>query len=203
MSRGGDFWSRRRDAVAAEAEAEVLADEQLTRETLEAEKTDEELLEELGLPDPDGLKAGDDFSAFMGKMVPDRLRRRALRVLWRSNPTLANLDALVDYGEDFTDSAMVVENLQTTYLVGKGMLTHVLKMAEEAEAKEAADALGEEELVAEVEEIDEEPVEVVADPEVAEPAVVEDDLEEDDFEIAALPPRRMRFAFDDEMRESA
>ncbi len=86
----------------------------------EDEKTDEELLAELDLPDPDTLSPGDDFSAFMRTRVPERLRRRALRVLWRSNPVLANLDGMVDYGEDFTDSATVVENLQTVYEVGKG-----------------------------------------------------------------------------------
>ena len=37
---GGDFWSRRRAGVAAEAEAEVLEEEQLAVEALEAEKTD-------------------------------------------------------------------------------------------------------------------------------------------------------------------
>ena len=43
----------------------------------------------------------------------------ALRRLWKVNPVLANVDGLVEYGEDFTDSATVVENLQTTYQVGK------------------------------------------------------------------------------------
>lgn len=31
------------------------------------------------LPDPDTLVQGDDFSVFMAKAVPDRIRRRALR----------------------------------------------------------------------------------------------------------------------------
>lgn len=86
-------------------------------------KTDREILEELGLPDPDGLKPGDDFSGFMAKAVPRRLRNRALRKLWLTDPVLANLDELVDYGDDFTDAATVVENLQTAYRVGRGMLT--------------------------------------------------------------------------------
>ena len=96
----------------------------------------------MGLPDPDTLQPGDDFRAFMAKAVPDRLRRRALRRLWQSNPALANLDGLVDYGEDFTDSATVIENMQTAYQVGKGMTAHVEEMARqaEAEAQAAADA---------------------------------------------------------------
>ena len=85
------------------------------------ERSDEEILVELGLPDPDGLTLGDDVTGFMSKAVPDRLRRRALRQLWRTNPILANVDGLVEYGEDYTDSAMVVENMQTLYQVGKGM----------------------------------------------------------------------------------
>jgi len=147
-----NFWSRRKAQVEAEEFAEAEAAEATRRAAMQveqAEKSDEELLEELGLPDPDGLKDGDDFTGFMGQAVPDRLRRRALRVLWRSNPVFANVDGLVDYGEDFTDAATVIENLQTTYQVGKGLQKHVEEMdrqavvaAAEAEAEEAeADAV--------------------------------------------------------------
>lgn len=141
---GGDFWSRRRAAVAAEAEAEVQAVEAEAHAEEQAkleELSDDELLEKLELPDPDTMKAGDDFAAFMKKAVPERLRRRALRRLWTSNPVLANVDMLVDYGEDFTDSALVVENLQTAYQVGKGMKAHVDELARQARELEG---LGEE-----------------------------------------------------------
>ncbi len=84
------------------------------------ELSDAELLEKYALPNPDSMQAGDNFSVFMNRAVPDRLRRRALRVLWNSNPVLANLDELVDYGEDFTDAATIVENMQTVYQIGKG-----------------------------------------------------------------------------------
>ena len=143
MSREQNFWSRRRAGVEAEAQAEEAALEAealaIEHEALE-EKTDEELLAHFELPDPDTLKEGDDFSAFMSKAIPDRLRRRALRVLWKSNPVLANVDMLVDYGEDFTDKAMCIENMQTAYQVGKGMLKHVEEMARQAAEKEAAEA---------------------------------------------------------------
>lgn len=76
--------------------------------------------EELGLPDPNTLGPGDDFSAFLSGDVPKQLRNLAMRRLWRSNPVLANVDGLVDYGEDFTDAATVVANLQTAYQVGRG-----------------------------------------------------------------------------------
>ena len=55
--------------------------------------------------------------------------------MWLANPALANLDGLLDYGEDFTDSATVIENLQTAYQVGKGMTEHVLEMVRQAEAE--------------------------------------------------------------------
>ena len=136
-----DFWSRRKAAVKAEREAEVAAvrAEEVTKVQQELEvKSDEEILEELELPDPDQMEAGDDFSAFMSEIVPDRIRRRALRKLWLTNPTLANVDGLVDYGEDFTDATKVIENLQSTYQVGKGMLSHILEMQRQ-EAEEAAE----------------------------------------------------------------
>ncbi len=83
MSGEQNFWSRRRAAVEAEEAAEQAAlEEQALSEQQAAleEKTDEELLVELNLPDPDSLKMGDDFTVFMSKAVPDRLRRRAQRL---------------------------------------------------------------------------------------------------------------------------
>ncbi len=132
-------WSRlKREAkaepVAAEAEAAAAEPEAPAAgeppDDRTDDRTDEEVLEELGLPDPDTLKAGDNFAAFMAKAVPTRLRNRALRKLWVSDPVLANLDMLIDYGEDFTDAATVVENLQTAYQVGKGYVDKVAELSE-------------------------------------------------------------------------
>ena len=132
-----DFWERRKAAVraedAAEEEAKIAADEAEERERL-SQKSDEEVLRELDLPDPDSLAEGDDFSVFLKRTVPERIRVRALRRLWTTNPVLANLDGLIDYGEDFTDAATVIENLQTAYRVGEGMARHVAAMAEQAQA---------------------------------------------------------------------
>ena len=74
------------------------------------------------LPDIDSLDDSSDFSVFLREGVPDVLRRKALRKLWRVNPVLANLDGLNDYDEDFTDAAKVVEGLKTLYQVGKGVV---------------------------------------------------------------------------------
>ncbi len=137
-----DFWARRRKAVQAEEEAEarqkVAAKEAEARAELE-EKTDAEILRDLELPEPDEMKAGDDFSAFLKTTVPERIRVRALRRLWTTNPVLANLDGLIEYGEDFTDASTVVENLQTAYRVGEGMLKHIEKLAEAAAAAEESE----------------------------------------------------------------
>ncbi len=199
MSAQADFWARRKAAVAAEARAE----EEAEREALAAEKRaaleerpDEDALAELELPDPDTMKQGDDFSAFMADTVPERLRRRALRQLWRSNPVLANLDNLVDYGEDYTDAALVVEHLQTAYQVGKGMLKHLEAMAEAAEraAEAAASGTGEDAAGEDMQEADaEQPaLEAGAGPSAAvqEPPTA---LEPP----AARAKPRMRFAFAD------
>lgn len=141
-----DFWARRKAAVQAEEDRDAALEQaaaQAEQEAALAEKTDEDILAELELPDPDTLEQGDDFKVFLADAVPARIRTRALRRLWRLNPILANVDGLVDYGEDFTDAACVVENLQTAYQVGKGMTKHVLEMARQAEAEAAAQEAGE------------------------------------------------------------
>ena len=199
MSGEHDFWARRRAGVAAEAKAEqdaveakVLAEEHAALEEL----SEAEMLAELDLPNPDTMVQGDDFSVFMAKAVPDQLRRRALRTLWRSNPVLANVDMLVDYGEDFTDAALAVENIQTAYQVGKGMLKHVEEMARQAEELENPTIAEEPEL----EDIDEDEI---LSAEAEETKQIEDDapeqidaLEEDET-FVALAPRRMKFRIEE------
>ena len=191
-TEGRDFWSRRKAAVEAEKRADLetredgKADE--ARKALE-EKPDEEVLAELDLPDPDSLKQGDDFSAFMAKAVPERLRRRALRRLWLSNPVLANLDELLDYGEDFTDAATVVADLQSVYRVGKGMVR------DEDLAEAAGDAAEPEAEPAEEEAADEpDESETASAPEQDIPEPGDPDPDED---APPEPParRHMRFAF--------
>ncbi|WP_209014686.1 DUF3306 domain-containing protein [Labrenzia sp. 5N] len=134
-----DFWSRRkaavREAEAAEVERRDAELETAKRVELE-EKTDAEILEELGLPDPDSLQKDDDFTKFLAKTVPERLRRRALRRLWLSNPVLANLDGLNDYDDDFTDASTAGQVVKTAYEVGRGFL----KKISETEPDENSDA---------------------------------------------------------------
>lgn len=192
MSGARDFWSRRKAAVQAETEAEALVAEEQFIAAQKAEleeKTDAELLAEFNLPDPDTLQAGDDVSGFMAKAVPDRLRRRALRRLWRLNPVLANVDGLVDYGEDYTDAACVIENIQTAYQVGKGMLAHVEALAAETEELDAEPELDAPEAIA----ADDEQIDT-AEPE-AETVLMADVDEAEEVDLPPAP-RRMKFEFE-------
>ena len=199
MSDEQDFWARRKAKVEAETLAEQAAVEQLVLAEQHAvleEKTDAELLEELDLPDPDTLVMGDDFSVFMSKTVPDRIRRRALRILWRSNPVLANVDMLVDYGEDFTDAAMAVENIQTAYQVGKGMLKHVQEMARQAEERENPT---EPEVLEEEVEDEAETLMAVSEGDAESAEAVESyaELEEEHVDSLSPSPRRMKFVIEE------
>jgi len=144
LSKPADFWSRRKAAVAdAEAaEDKAAAEAEAVRERARLEEmTDAEILDELGLRDPDEMQAGDDFSAFLKAAVPDRLRRRALRLLWRSNPVLANVDHLVEYGEDYTDAATVVADMQTAIRLGRGALDRAEEQVAAVNSDEAPAAV--------------------------------------------------------------
>lgn len=191
MSR--DFWSKRKAAVEAERQEEA-AQAQAAQAAELSERSDQEILEELGLPDPDTLKDGDDFKAFLNQAIPARIRTRALRRLWRVNPVLANVDGLVDYGDDFSSPSLIMENIQTAYQVGKGMTEHVLKLAQPEE--EPQDISEQDILETEVVELDETP-----EPEtiLTQGKVDSDfDVSQDDApEIVPPSRRRMRFEFDE------
>lgn len=197
-----DFWTRRKAAVKAQERDEALAIESRAQEEREvelSERSDEDILAELDLPDPDHLQQGDDFKAFLTEAVPARIRTRALRRLWRVNPILANVDGLVDYGEDFNDASFVIENMQTAYQVGKGMTEHVKELARKLE-----ELGGEEEVTPEgAPETEHESVRLPtasSGPEMAQelpqdaPTIPTIDVTEDT--PVAPPSRRMRFTFD-------
>ena len=131
-------WSRRKaeareeEALAAQqpvTEVEELSEEEQELAVNEA-LSDEEVLAKYDLPDPDTSELGMDVTGFMRKEIPEALRRRALRSLWRSNPVLAVLDGLNDYDEDFNAVTTGAEGVKTLYQVGKGMFDKA-KRAEE------------------------------------------------------------------------
>ena len=174
-------WASRKAAVQAEAEALKAAKAEAViaeQHAALAEKPEKEVLSELDLPNPDEMQAGDDFSAFMKETVPAALRNRALKRLWTSNPVLANVDMLVDYGEDFTAAADPVGIVKTIYRVGKGMLPDEEEITEE--------------VVPVVVAVEEDPDDMV---EVIEPTPEEIKISEPEAPIALAPRRRMRFDF--------
>jgi len=120
---------------------------------------------------------------------------------------------LVDYGEDFTDAATVVENMQTIYKVGKGASWKFkeeqariaeTKAIEEAEAAErrAHNGEPEEEEVALADnemEVQETAENTETDLEEAEPEIEVAALSEGELETPPPLPQRpshMRFEFD-------
>ena len=124
-------WSRRKaEAVAASDPADLAANDSadLVEEETEGtpsstgESSEREAFDVSTLPDIDSLGPGSDFSMFMQAGVPPALKTKALRKLWRVKPELANLDGLLDYGEDLTGSFKVVDHLKTAYEVGRGFL---------------------------------------------------------------------------------
>jgi hypothetical protein len=190
------FWDRRRAAVKAEADAEAAqveaVKEAASASEVEAPKTDAEILEMLKLPDPETMVLGDDFSAFMAKAVPQHIKNRALRTLWRSNPILACVDGLNDYDDDYLTGSTGNGVLKTSYQVGKGLLAHVQEMERQSQA---AAAKGDEAPVVAAE------VSVAETPENA--SSVQEEVQEPvqadvvAFEQAGQTPapRRMQFSF--------
>ena len=200
MSKVQSAWSRRKAAVAAEAVAEERAVEDAViaeQHGALAEKTDVEILEELGLPDPDAMVQGDDFKAFLSKTVPAHLRKRALRKLWRSNSVLACVDGLNDYDDDYLTGSYGQGPISTTYQVGKGMLSHLLEMERQKEAllsqieEDATSEVSEEHLDAEEQEGLR-----IAQIEVIPP--LEPEIEMQEAEPMMPTPRRMTFHFEDD-----
>jgi len=128
-------WSRRKRAVAEDDRSPEPpappAREEAPAPEGDVAETEAEALARLGLPDPDSLVEGDDFSGFMKAGVPEVLRRRALRRLWGTNPVLANVDGLVDYGENYAAAELSPAIVATAYKVGRGFVKAVADPAEE------------------------------------------------------------------------
>ena len=60
----------------------------------------------------------------------------ALRRLWRINPFFGIVDDMVEYGEDYTDAATVIDGMQTAYQAGKGYLKKAIESGEDDEGVE-------------------------------------------------------------------
>ena len=133
-------WAQRKAGKQTEVDVpeEVAQTEQVeaTGETEEeAALSDEELCARYELPDPEHCTDSEQLDGFFDGQIPDRLRQLAMRRLWRLNPLFRFADEMVEYGEDFTDAATVIPNMQTAYKVGKGYLDKILAEKEEADNK--------------------------------------------------------------------
>jgi len=95
--------------------------------------SEQELLEKYGLPDPSSIEIGTDITGFMRKEIPEFLRRKALRSLWKSNPVLAVLDGLNDYDEDYTLASTAGQTVKSLYRVGEGLVDKAKKAADVVE----------------------------------------------------------------------
>jgi hypothetical protein len=133
---GGDFlgrWSRRKLGEAAGAPANETPKPESAQPVVPAARTEDQGDPEVvaQLPDIDGMDDSSDFTVFLQAGVPEALRRRALRKLWRVNPVLANLDGLNDYDEDYTQLHTLGRGMKSLYKAGKGFV------ADESEAPAA------------------------------------------------------------------
>ena len=118
-------WSRLKSASGARAKREILSDPELS--TSEASAPASPSVGPAGaapaadLPAIESLTKDSDYSAFLREGVPEDLKRAALRRLWVSDPVLANLDGLLEYGEDFAAPFRAAEVVNTVYQILQGM----------------------------------------------------------------------------------
>ena len=86
------------------------------------------------LPAIESLTRDSDFTVFLREGVPDDLRNLALQKLWRSDPVFANLDGMLEYGEDYSQlfKPGAAATLKTLYRVGQGYLADDTEAAPES-----------------------------------------------------------------------
>ena len=126
----------------------------------EAVLSDDELLEKYELPDPNDITEEAGLDRFFDGKIPERLRQMALRRLWRINPFFGVVDDMVEYGEDYTDAATVIDGMQTAYQAGKGYLKKAISPEEADEAVETqTDGVGATEPLSDTEQTDADEVE--------------------------------------------
>ncbi len=105
-------WSRRKRAVEPAPEPDAAAEPDAAE--LAANRAAAEAV------DLDALDRHSDLSTFLKKGVPVLLRQRAMAALWRSDPLYANLDGMVDYGEDYGRKELLMPALKSAWVAGRG-----------------------------------------------------------------------------------
>ncbi len=139
-------WSRRKNAARVQAEqsdpapatASPPSPTQVVSPTSPAAPgpdLPDAAVDPASLPDIESLTYGSDFTVFLRAGVPAELRKLALQRLWRSDPVLANLDGLVEYGEDYSHIGITPQIVRTAYQVGRGMLDRLEAAAAQSPAE--------------------------------------------------------------------
>lgn len=85
--------------------------------------SDEEREIVTGLPPLDSITAESDMTPFMQQGVPDFLKRKALRLVWRRDPFFNIRDGLNDYDDDFNVIHKLIDSFVGNYKVGRGHLS--------------------------------------------------------------------------------
>ena len=129
-------WSKRKsesNEVSSKSEQieknTVDVKDELTEE--ENKLSNDELAEKYEVTNPEKIDNPLDLRNILKENLPDRLKQVALRKLWKLVPAYGEISELVEYGEDFTDAATVIENLQTSYIVGKGYIDKVVEKSKD------------------------------------------------------------------------
>ena len=128
---------RRKEQVArGEAVPEMPDEEAKAGEPQETDEdaalSDAELLAKYEVEDPDTIEDEARLDSLLEGKFPDRIRQMALRRMWRLNPMFRFADEMVEYGENYTDAATVIDGMTTAYQVGKGYLQKAFDAVEEA-----------------------------------------------------------------------
>lgn len=126
-------WARRKAQVARE-ETEEKQEVEPDAAELAANRAAAEAV------DLDRLGPDSDLRVFLRRGVPETLKNQALRAVWRSDPVFANLDGMVDYGEDFGRKDLILKTFTSAWQAGRGYLD---KVAEAAETPQPPEPTGE------------------------------------------------------------
>lgn len=92
------------------------------------------------LPDLATLTAASDYTVFLGADVPEAIRTQALRILWRSDPVLANRNGLNDYDDDYTAIGTIAAAVRTAFDAVRGYGAAGADAGQAAETAMAAQA---------------------------------------------------------------
>jgi hypothetical protein len=136
-------WSRRKLAAREQAASQPVPDRppEEDAETIAARNAELQANRDAAEAiDLDRLDEKTDFSVFMKEGVPELLRRQAMAVLWRSNPVFANVDGLVDYGEDYGRPELIMKTFKSAWQAGRGYLKDKVEEAGQVDDLAAADA---------------------------------------------------------------